>query len=136
MQLTRSRLIWGFVATLSCSTAPHSSGAQTMSVTSIVNNSYPDEFDGIYDGGVTGGSTDVSGVTGAQSGGNAVISGSIDLADPGSASCSGTNSCNLPFDQNATGQIFGISNGMLISHSLRFQWSTSAESAAASGHET
>jgi hypothetical protein len=89
-----------------------------------------------YDGGVTGGSADVTAATGSQVGGSAILTGSLGLSDPGNASCSGTSSCNTPFDQSGNAQIFGISNGSTITHSLQFAWTTSAFSAAASGHES
>jgi hypothetical protein len=88
-----------------------------------------------YDGGVTGGSADITAATGTQSGGNTILAGSLNLADPGSTSCSGTNTCNFPFDQSGSAQVFGISNGGNIPHSLQFTWATNAFSAAASGHE-
>jgi cysteine-rich repeat protein len=95
------------------------------------------QIDVVYDGGLTGGNADISGVTGSQTGGTAVLSGSLNLADPGSCSIGGSSatSCHLPFNQNGTARIFGISNGSPVSHTLRFQFTASAFSAAASGHE-
>ena len=95
------------------------------------------ELDVDYDGGLTGGSSDISGVTGSQTGGTAVLSGSLSLSDPGSCVIGGgtTSSCHLPFNQTGSARIFGISNGSPVSHTLRFQFTASAFSAAASGHE-
>ncbi len=95
------------------------------------------ELDVDYDGGLTGGSADVSGVSGSQTGGTAVLSGSLDLSDPGSCSIGGgsATSCHLPFNQSGSARIFGISNGAPVTHTLRFQFTSSAFSAAASGHE-
>ncbi len=93
------------------------------------------ELNVIYDGGVTGGSADISQVSGTQTGASASLSGSLAVADPGGASCSGTNSCNLPFDQSGLGRLFNQSNGVTKNHTLRFQFTSFGQSAAASGHE-
>jgi hypothetical protein len=71
------------------------------------------QLDVVYDGGLTGGSADISAVTGSQTGGTAVLSGNLNLADPGSCSIGGSSatSCHLPFDQVGAARIFGISNG-------------------------
>ncbi|MBI3785277.1 MAG: hypothetical protein HY270_17940 [Deltaproteobacteria bacterium] len=97
------------------------------------------ELDVDYDGGLVGGSADISGVTGVQSGGTAVLFGSLNLADPGSCSIGGSSasSCHNPFNQiGTTTRIFGISNGTSVSHTLNFQWSSNAHTNACSGHET
>ncbi len=95
------------------------------------------QLDVVYDGGLTGGSADISAVTGTRTGGTAVLSGSLSLADPGACSIGGSSSssCHLPFNQSGTARIFGISNGAPVAHTLRFQFTSSAFSAAASGHE-
>jgi cysteine-rich repeat protein len=95
------------------------------------------QLDVVYDGGLTGGSADISAVTGSQTGGTAILSGSLSLNDPGSCSIGGgsTSSCHLPFNQTGSARIFGISNGAPVAHTLRFQFNASAFSAAASGHE-
>jgi cysteine-rich repeat protein len=95
------------------------------------------QLDVVYDGGLTGGSADVSAVTGSQTGGTAILSGSLGLADPGSCTIGGSSSssCHLPFNQTGSARVFGISNGAPVSHTLHFQFTASAFSAAASGHE-
>ena len=95
------------------------------------------QLDVVYDGGLTGGSADISAVTGSQTGGTAILSGSLGLADPGSCTIGGSSatSCHLPFNQTGSARVFGVSNGSPVTHTLRFQFTSSAFSAAASGHE-
>ncbi len=95
------------------------------------------QLDVVYDGGLTGGSADISSVAGSQTGGTGVLSGNLNLNDPGSCSIGGSSatSCHLPFNQTGSARIFGISNGSPVAHTLRFQFTASAFSAAASGHE-
>ena len=95
------------------------------------------QLDVVYDGGLTGGSADVSAVAGSQTGGTAILSGSLGLADPGVCTIGGSSatSCHLPFNQTGSARVFGVSNGSPVTHTLRFQFTSSAFSAAASGHE-
>ena len=97
------------------------------------------ELDVDYDGGLVGGSADISGVTGTPSGQTAILFGNLNLADPGSCSIGGSSasSCHNPFNQiGSTTRIFGISNGSPVAHTLEFQWSSNAHTNACSGHET
>ncbi|MEO8602739.1 MAG: hypothetical protein ABI629_09195 [bacterium] len=93
-----------------------------------------------YDGGLTGGESDITALTGTLS--NATfVSGTLGLADPtgGAPDCdiNGANasSCSINVNQMATARYYRLSNGVLQAHSLHFTWSQTTFTAAASGHE-
>lgn len=93
-----------------------------------------------YDGGLTGGSADISAITGSMS--NATfVSGSLALPDPtgGFPDCNigggTTASCNVSVNQTGTARYSAMSNGNPVTHTLTFNWSQTTFTAAASGHE-
>lgn len=102
-----------------------------------VTTSLVGELDVDYDGGLVGGSADITGVSGSFTGGT-LISGGLSLDDPGSCSVGGSSatSCHLPFSQGpVSARISGTSNGLPITHVLHFTWTSSAHTNACSGHE-
>ena len=72
------------------------------------------------------GSADTSVTTGSQTGGT-LTSGTLSLTDPGSIGNGGSDA-EVPFNQSATGQINGTSNGVTKAHTLTFTWNGSVRS--------
>lgn len=75
--------------------------------------------------GPNGASADLTGVTGSFTGGT-LATGTLDLDDPGSVS--GNSGGSVGIDQAASATIFGVSNGAVVAHSLRFVFIQSATS--------
>ncbi len=72
------------------------------------------------------GSADISSVGGAFTGGT-LASGSLGLGDPGSIPNGGSDT-SVPFNQLATGQINGTSNGAAQAHTLAYTWTGTTRS--------
>ncbi|HXJ32677.1 MAG TPA: hypothetical protein VMS22_01435 [Candidatus Eisenbacteria bacterium] len=75
---------------------------------------------------------DVSGITGLLTGGT-LTSGSLDLADPGSASGAAGGAVAISDMGSAT--VFGVSNGGPVAHSLRFVFTQSTTTTSGGGDE-
>ncbi len=71
------------------------------------------------------GTADTTGVTGTATGGT-LAGGSLNLPDPGIASCGGP--CTTSISQSASATITGTSNGVPVHHTLRFTFTSSATS--------
>lgn len=82
--------------------------------------------------GANGASADIGAVTGLAFGGT-VIGGGLGLPDAGVVSGSAGVSASIAESNSAT--IFGVSNGVPIAHTLRFQWSNIATTNATPGDE-
>jgi hypothetical protein len=79
-----------------------------------------------------GGSADVSGLSCTLTGG-ALESGTLGLPDPGALSGAGGGDNGI--DESDTGTVFGVSNGVPVSHSLRFIFSQTTGTDGSGGDE-
>lgn len=96
-------------------TAP---GAYDLNVTTSLNGAFT-----IVDDGDGSANADLSGVSGTQTGGT-LVSGTLNLSDPGSRGSPG----NTPFNVTSAAVIQGTSDGVPQAHSLRFTWTGSCAS--------
>ena len=77
-------------------------------------------------------SADVGPISGSSTGGN-LITGSLDIADPGSIS--GSGGIDSPMSDGSSATIFAVSNGAPVAHNLHFVFTQIVTSAAAGGDE-
>ena len=77
-------------------------------------------------------SADIGPITGTETGGN-VVTGTFDIADPGSVSASG--GVDATFNDGSSATVFGVSNGSPVAHNLHFVFTQIVTSAAAGGDE-
>jgi len=104
-------------------TAP---GAYTLTITTSISG----DMHLVNDG--TSASADIGTISGTQSGGS-VVTGSLDIADPGGIS--GSGGIDAPFSDGSSATVFGISNGAPIAHNLHFVFTQIVTSAATGGDE-
>ena len=104
-------------------TAP---GAYTLTITTSISG----DMHLVNDG--SGASADIGTISGTQSGGS-VVTGSLDIADPGGIS--GSGGIDAPFSDGSSATVFGISNGSPIPHNLHFVFTQIVTSAATGGDE-
>lgn len=104
-------------------TAP---GAYTLTITTSISG----DMHLINDG--TSASADIGPITGSETGGN-VVTGSFDIADPGSVAASG--GVDAAFNDGSSATVFGVSNGSPVAHNLHFVFTQIVTSAAGGGDE-
>jgi hypothetical protein len=102
-------------------------GGYTLTVTSHLRGAFTHGDDSLGCGVGGDAATDLTGVTGFQSGGT--LTGSLGLLDPGGAGPTG-GGLNIPFDVSGTATISGVSAGAPVAHTLSFSWSGQANSYA------
>jgi hypothetical protein len=105
-------------------TAP---GAYILTVTTSLSGDM-----NLVNDGATSASADVSGITGTATGGS-VVTGSLDIGDPGNIS--GNGGVNSGIADGSVATIFGVSNGSPIPHNLHFVFTQLVTTGAGGGDE-
>jgi hypothetical protein len=104
-------------------TAP---GAYILTVTTSLSG----DMNLVNDG--TSATADVGPITGTSTGGT-VVTGSLDIADPGGISGSGGGT--VPMSDGSSATIFGVSNGSPVNHNLHFVFTQIVTTGASGGDE-
>jgi len=104
-------------------TAP---GAYTLTVTTSLSG----DMNLVNDG--TSASADVGPITGTSTGGT-VVTGSLDIADPGSIA--GSGGISSPMTDGSSASIFGVSNGAPVAHNLHFVFTQIVTTGSSGGDE-